>query len=128
MSDRIYFPDIRAPGWPFVEQHEDTSLRTKFEDGSMQTRSKFTRSRCKWTLHWNNLPRRQYLVLVHFITKVVKFSAKSFIWVNPDSYGFVYGEELDPHREEVEVRITRVGEWKNEAMRYWSGDIELTEV
>ena len=89
MSDRIYFPDIRAPGWPFVEQHEDTSLRTKFEDGSMQTRSKFTRSRRKWTLHWNNLPRRQYLVLVHFIT---------------------------------------VGEWKNEAMRYWSGDIELTEV
>ena len=74
MSDRIYFPDIRAPGWPFVEQHEDTSLRTKFEDGSMQTRSKFTRSRRKWTLHWNNLPRRQYLVLVHFITKVVKFS------------------------------------------------------
>jgi hypothetical protein len=67
-------------------------------------------------------------VLVHFITKVVKFYAKSFIWVNPDSYGFVYGEELDPHREEVEVRITRVGEWKNEAMRYWSGDIELTEV
>ena len=35
---------------------------------------------------------------------------------------------VDPHREEVEVRITRVGEWKNEAMRYWSGDIELTEV
>ena len=71
---------------------------------------------------------REKFHLVHFITKVVKFSAKSFIWVNPDSYGFVYGEELDPHREEVEVRITHVGEWKNEAMRYWSGDIELTEV
>ena len=128
MSEQtIYFPDIRAPGWPFAEEHEDTSLRTKFEDGSMQSRSKFTRSRRKWTLHWNNLPRKQYQVLMHFITKVVKFSAKSFIWKNPDSISYVYGD-LDPHMEEVEVRITRVGEWKNEAMRYWSGDIEITEV
>mgnify|MGYP007069897233 CR=1 FL=1 len=128
MSDVIHFPDIREPGWPFTEEYEDTSLRTKFEDGSMQSRSRFTRSRRKWTLRWNHLPRREYLALMHFITKVVKFSAKSFIWANPDSVSMVYGAGLDPQKEEVEVRITRVGEWKNEAMRYWTGEIEITEV
>jgi hypothetical protein len=30
--------------------------------------------------------------------------------------------------EVVEVRITNVGKWTNEALHYWSGSIELTEV
>ena len=39
MSDKIYFPDITAPAWPFEEEPEDTSIISEFEDGSQQSRT-----------------------------------------------------------------------------------------
>ncbi|MBQ9572336.1 MAG: hypothetical protein IJR22_02960 [Acidaminococcaceae bacterium] len=126
-EEKIYFPDITAPSWPFDEEPEDTSITSKFEEGSMQSRSKFTRSRRKWTLKWKNIPRKEYLILMHFIKHVVKFSAKSFYWINTDSIDNDY-QYLNPYQEEVEVRITNVGKWSNENLHYWSGTLELTEV
>jgi hypothetical protein len=56
-----------------------------------------------------------------FIAHTVYFSAKSFNWVNADS-------KDDTNPETVEVRITDVGKWTNNALHFWSGTIELTEV
>ena len=119
----IYFPtDITPPAWPFECEYENNSLVTKFEDGSQQSRRKFTRSRRKWTLKWNHIPRSEYLTLMTFISQTVSFSARSFNWTNTDSVDDEDGAEV------VEVRVTNVGKWTNEALHYWSGSIELTEV
>lgn len=119
----IQFPiSIDPPAWPFDCEYEDNSIITKFEDGSQQSRRKFTRSRRKWTLKWKYLPREQYLTLMKFISETVSFSSRSFNWTNTDSVDDQGGAEV------VEVRVTRVGKWTNEALHYWSGTIELTEV
>lgn len=93
----------------------------------MQSRTKFTRSRRKWTLTWNAIPRKDYLRLMDFIRNKAKFSANSFLWTNPDSIDLDYGY-MNPDQEMVEVRITNVDKWSNKALSYWSGKIELTEV
>ena len=122
MASNINFPtNIKAPAYPFECEYENNSLVTKFEDGSQQSRRKFTRSRRKWTLKWNHIPRSEYLTLMTFISQTVSFSARSFNWVNTDSLD-------DTHPETVEVRVTDVGKWTNDALHYWSGTIELTEV
>ena len=119
----INFPStISAPSYPFECEYENNSIVSKFEDGSQQSRRKFTRSRRKWTLNWNMMPREEYLTLMTFISQTVSFSAKSFNWINADSKDDQGGAET------VEVRITDVGKWKNDALHYWSGSIELTEV
>ena len=118
----INFPaSIPAPSYPFECEYENNSIISKFEDGSQQSRRKFTRSRRKWTLKWKMMDREDYLTLMNFISQTVYFSAVSFNWVNSDS-------KDDIAAETVEVRITHVGKWTNEALYYWSGDIELTEV
>lgn len=119
----INFPaTIPAPTYPFECEYENNSIISKFEDGSQQSRRKFTRSRRKWTLKWNQLTRTEYLTLMNFISHTVYFSAKSFNWINADSKDDQGGPET------VEVRITDVGKWTNNALHFWSGTIELTEV
>ena len=132
MSEKIYFPmDIKAPAFPFEEEHEDTSIISKFEDGSQQSRRYFTRSRRKWTLTWNNIPRKDYLKLMHFVKEIAHFSAVAFYWINTDSIDYNY-KFLNPYQEEVLVRITNVGKWSNKVdnsvTSFWSGTLELTEV
>ena len=122
MASNIYFPaTIPAPAYPFECENENNSIISKFEDGSQQSRRKFTRSRRKWKLKWNRIERSEYLELMNFITSTVYFSALSFNWVNADS-------KDDTNPETVEVRITDVGAWTNDALHYWAGSIELTEV
>ena len=131
MGTKLYFPDITAPAWPFEEESEDTSIISQFEDGSQQSRSQKTRSRRKWTLHWNNIPRKEYVILMHFVRNIAKFSANSFYWTNTDSIDSEY-QYLNPYQEEVKVRITNVGKWTNNVdnskTSFWSGSLELTEV
>lgn len=118
----INFPtNIKAPAYPFECEYENNSIISKFEDGSQQSRRKFTRSRRKWTLKYNHIPRSDYLTLMDFIANTVAFSSLSFYWQNTDSVD-------DEHPETVEVRVTDVGKWSNDALHYWSGSIELTEV
>ena len=62
-----------------------------------------------------------------FVVNKAKFSANSFIWTNVDSIDIAY-DYMNPDEEQVEVRITDVGEWTNDKLSYWSGTIELTEV
>ena len=126
-ESRIYYPDIRPPSFPFGEKAEDTSIISDFEDGSQQSRQKKTRGRRTWELKWTKLSNRDYRILMHFIRHVVKNASLKFWWVNPSSYDHNY-DYLDPDREEVEVRITKVDKWENVELRYWTGSIELTEV
>ena len=112
----ITFPEIRAPSYPIGMEVEDNSLRSNFEDGSMQSRVKFTRSRAKYTLKWNSLPQDEYEILYEFITKKVKYSAKSFNWTNHAT------------NKEIEVRITNVSNVELSTLDYWTITLELTEV
>lgn len=122
MATTINWPStIPAPTYPFECEYENNSIISKFEDGSQQSRRKFTRSRRKWTLKWERIDRADYLALMTFITSTVYFSALSFNWINADS-------KDDTNPETVEVRITDVGKWTNDALHYWGGTIELTEV
>ena len=124
MSTKLYWPDnLPAPACPFEEEFENTSITSKFEDGSMQSRSKFTRSRRKWTLTWNTITRKDYLRLMDFVVHKAKFSANSFMWTDPDSIDI----ETDLALIAV-VGSTKGEKWSNKAVSYWSGKIELTEV
>lgn len=127
MSDKIYFPDITPPSYPFGEEYEDTSIISQFEDGSQQSRSAKTRSRRKWQLEWKGLHQKEYNILMNFVVKVAKFAANSFYWKVSSKYDASY-QFLNPYEEEVKVRITKVGEWKCEQVVYWNGSLELTEV
>lgn len=120
-NDIFYPTTIKLPAYPFKCEYENNSIISKFEDGSQQSRRKFTRSRRTWTLTYNHIPRSDYLTLMEFITETVSFSSKAFYWTNTDSLD-------DTTPEVVLVRITEVGDWENDALHYWSGTVKLTEV
>ena len=78
------FPStIPAPQYPMDYEPEDNSIRTKFEDGTVQSRLKFTRSRKTWKLTWKNLKQNYFSVLDNFVVNVAKHSANRFNWLNP---------------------------------------------
>lgn len=116
MTGLVFPSDIVSPSWPFTVEYEDTSITSKFEDGSMQSRSKFTRSRRKWNLKWKNISQTDFDKLMDFVVNTAKFAAHSFMWLVPDT------------DTRVEVRITSVGKWSNDDTVYWNGSLELTEV
>ena len=132
-EEKIYYPtNIKAPAFPFDEESENTSIISRFEDGSQQSRSYFTRSRRTWTLQYNNIPQRDYLILMNFVRNIAKFSANAFYWVNVGTIDYTNYKFLNPYQEEVLVRITNVGKWSNKVdnsvTAFWTGSIELTEV
>lgn len=110
------FPNIQRPDYKMKERSEDTSIISKFEDGSQQSRTKFTRSRRIWELEWKLLPNTDHQTLITFIRTQAKFSAVAFFWTNPVS------------NERVEVRITDVKDFTYDIPNYWSGGLTLTEV
>ncbi len=84
MPTVLTFPiTIPNPEYPFKVEHEDNSIATKFEDGTVQSRLKFTRSRQTWTLKWNGLPQNHYNTLKNFIVNVAKHQANRFNWTDP---------------------------------------------
>ena len=78
------FPtSIPNPEYPFKVEHEDNSITSKFEDGTVQSRRKFTKSRRTWTLKWNNLKQVYYAILENFIVNQTHHQAVIFGWTNP---------------------------------------------
>ena len=45
MADVIKWPDVTLPSYGTTEDVEDTSIRSTFEDGTIQARRKYTKSR-----------------------------------------------------------------------------------
>ena len=80
----IAFPStIPNPEYPFKVEHEDNSITSKFEDGTVQSRLKFTKSRKTWTLAWKGLKQTHYNTLENFIVNTAKHAANVFTWTNP---------------------------------------------
>lgn len=80
------FPSsIPNPEYPFKVEHEDNSITSKFEDGTVQSRLKFTKSRRTWTLKWNGLKQAYYNTLENFIVNSAKHQAVVFNWTIPNT-------------------------------------------
>ena len=113
----IYFPStLPNPSYPMDVEFEDTSISSKFEDGSVQTRSKFTRSRDTFKVTWKRLRLNEYKTLIDFVKNVAKFKANAFYWKNPDT------------NENVLVRINAISNVQLVELEYHSVTLELQEV
>ena len=75
------WPNIRLPS-SLEESIPDPAIRSEFEDGTVQTRPRFTRMRRKWTLTWNNLRYADYAALRSFFDSK-RGGSTSFSWTNP---------------------------------------------
>ena len=117
----ISFPNISKPSYPLNIETENNSLTSKFEDGTVQSRPKFTRSRRTFTVKWNGLPNKEYLILDKFIRETVKYSSETFLWENPASYSL-------PETEALEVRIINVGKAEMSVLDKWNVELTLQEV
>lgn len=117
----IRFPNISKPSYPLAIGLENNSIMSKFEDGTVQSRPKFTRSRRTFKVKWNGLPNNEYLTLEKFIRETVKYSAETFMWVNPATYN-------TPEEETLEVRITDAPEAQMTVLNRWNVELTLQEV
>lgn len=77
------FPTLPNPEYPFEPEYEDNSITSQFEDGTVQSRMKFTKSRTTWNLKWGSMKQSDFFVLEDFIKNQVHFKAKTFNWINP---------------------------------------------
>lgn len=111
------FPNIQKPPYGgLTEEYEDNSLISEFEDGSQQSRKKFTRSRRTYKLSWDFLSNADYQTLKNFIVNQVSHSALAFNWTNPVT------------NEVIEVRCIEFPAWTVNNPGYWSGELKLQEV
>jgi len=111
------WPNIRKPGFPLKVEYENTSLKSAFEDGSVQSRNKFTRSRRTFTLQWTYMSDADHTTLFNFITGTCHFSAASFNWTYPGT------------NTVIEVRaVDGFDTWQWNKGKYWTGSIVLQEV
>lgn len=76
----LKFPDIQEPSYGSTVDLEDTSIKSKMENGTIKARRKFTKSRKTWVLKWDNLPMADYLILARFLTDTCFFAAIPFEW------------------------------------------------
>lgn len=111
------FPNIRKPSYAMGFSPEDNSIASKFEDGSVQSRQKFTRSRRTFKLKWEKLSNADYIALETFIRTQSHFKALPFYWTNPHT------------SEKILVRyMDGMDSWELVEVNLWSGKIELAEV
>lgn len=110
-----YFPSDIKPEYPLSETIEDNSITSKFEDGSVQSRRKFTRNRISYKLKFN-LSESDYEVLKEFIKKDACYGANVIRWQHPVT------------REFVDARIAKVGAAEYNTQDRWTLELELQEV
>jgi phage-related protein len=93
MSD---FPTLsRPPEWEIKEDVLDSTIKSDFESGYVQTRPRFTSDRKKWSnVVYKNLNTSDVALLRAFIT-AVRGGSESFNWTNPDD-STTYIVRFDP--------------------------------
>ncbi len=116
MSSDLKFPDIAAPVYPLHEDWEDVGISAGFEDGTEQSRPRFTRSRGSWTLRWNALKNADYEELIRFWKEDAQGKSVSFTWIHP-----VTGVARM-------VRFVQKQPFQQVAPGVWSGEMTLREV
>lgn len=110
----LRFPNLPAPEYPFGEEIENNSLISTFEDGTVQSRRKFTRSRSKYTVKYI-LDTEEYKRLADFIKTKCFYSARRFKWEHPEM------------KKEIEVRLLAVKKAELTKLNRWTVEIELQE-
>lgn len=78
----IAFPNIQPPAYPWGEQREDNVLRSPFEDGSVQSRLRYSKGRKSYDIVWNAMPDGDYDKLEAFLDEI-KNGALPFSFVRP---------------------------------------------
>ena len=112
----LEFPSIAPPVFPLDEDWEDVGISAGFEDGTEQSRAKFTRSRGIWVLRWTALKEADYQELMSFWVKEAKGKGETFQWNHPVS-GVLY-----------KVRFVEKKAFQQVAPGIWSGEITIREV
>lgn len=75
------FPQtLGAPEYPLKEAFYKPQVRTEFENGSVQSRPRFTRGRHQFTLTWDAMPAADYATLEQFFNE---FQSCLFWWAHP---------------------------------------------
>ncbi len=111
------FPsDIPNPEYPLGYKPEDNSIISNFEDGSRQSRRKFTKSRSTWTLKWKKLKQKYFTILDDFIKNDAVFATNKFNWTNPSD------------KKTYEVRCVKYEGGELVEVDCWNVSIELQEV
>jgi len=75
----------------------DPSIKSQAEDGTILSRARFTTTKKKWTMSYNNLTEADKLLLDAFQTTVM-VGALTFTWTNPRddiAYTVRFAEPLD---------------------------------
>ncbi|MCI7200437.1 hypothetical protein [Megasphaera elsdenii] len=111
----ITWPDIALPDYGTTQDVEDTSIQSTFEDGTVQGRRKFTKSRKTWVLKWDAMPLDDYNRLIDFLQNTVHFAASTFLWTSP----------ID--QKKYTVRFAAKEEFTTVAVKRMSGSITLKE-
>jgi len=70
--------------YPLEEEREDSTIRSKFEDGYEHTRPRYTKIRYTWNVNYRMMPGSDKDTLEAFVT-TVREGADSFSWTNPQS-------------------------------------------
>lgn len=112
----LTFPEIANPDYPFTIVPEDNSIVSTFEDGTVQSRVKFTRSRDTFELTWSDMSFDDFKKLYDFIKNEAHFKAITFEWTNPLT------------DEKHEVRCMEFTNLSNKKVNFWSAKIKLQEV
>ena len=114
-NELLGFPQIAPPVYPLNEDWEDVGISNGFEDGTEQSRARFTRSRGTWVLHWTALKDSDYQTLMNFWRKDVKGKSQLFNWTHPIT-GIIYT-----------VRFVEKKPFELVAPGIWSGEITMRE-
>ena len=78
----IDFPaSIPGPSYTLDVEPEDRGIISQFEDGSQQSRVKFTRSRRTWTVNWNGMLPVEKRIFEEFYRNTTAGSANAFNFV-----------------------------------------------
>lgn len=118
----IQFPvEIGAPSYPMESEPEDRGIISPFEDGSQQSRAKFTRSRRTWTVSWAGISVNAKKIFENFYRNTTAGSAEAFVFVFPPE--IVGGES-----ETVKVRFSAPPKFRLGQYNQYTVDAVLKEV
>lgn len=101
--------EIPNPEYPMGYEPEDNSIITTFEDGTQQSRRKFTRSRSAWELIWNRMKSKHFRILDNFVKNEIHFKSKTFSWENPED-----GETYEVRCMSFKAKLVTVDQWQVE--------------
>lgn len=79
------WPSIQAPDFPLKTDVDDPTIRSNFEDGSQQTRARFTTIKETFSLSWAAMTASDLSSLLTFYKTTVVGGAGDIAWTHPDS-------------------------------------------